>query len=718
MALPGAHEPKQAISHSTPTSPPPPTTLSHRNLIPSRLQGLKSCAFHILPTGISVVLLALNFSTVYYENVGTPGQNLRLNALQFVAKLHEVLIAASLSAVAVDYMQYELFHGAGLSIGAFISGLQITSLESLWRAGFWSSATPPGFRTRHLIFAVMVTVLVVLAAAVGPSSAILFIPAIGWWGSGVQIGADLPGFSQVTDARAPGAGLHLYLGGNDSELWPTHVGGRDYMPADCNFTDGLIPSYCPAGGTPSLLEQANFQWSITGWNVSMPAGIFDRTLVGAVGLAVDGSRINTNNYLTQTTTAPMDHMLHSVANGTGTYQKQKNFRFKASLVNGSQTLVPRAYSICTDSTVDALDGSSGNKRWGGKPPPGPYVPNYNFSFPSRDGDAWSVDGRPFLQLWNETNVAAFWIEPPNVGNNTPSIAAIIISASRADKPRAATIEACSLYASWQPAEIYVEPDIDSDIHSSSNENGNERQLQFDVKWANSALPMNSTILPLSIKVVDGTGIGRLGIPLSMLAADAMARFGTDLRTIWALDQSTIDRGGNFSVANSGPDNTIVLNNADVDRNTVTEIRITASQNGYSYSMSGSTRRLAAGILLVHLLIVIVHTVLVAVYSWKRPGMKSIYDALVAAIRSPAGQIEDLSIERTAKLYNQTVKLREVPDSHLEFALHDHKKIGTSTEDNEENTATEQTARTSLIGAHRRGELQKIDATNPERSQTT
>lgn len=48
------------------------------------------------------------FSDTYWEDIGAPNQSLCLNALQLVAKLHEVLIAASPSLVALSYVQYEL----------------------------------------------------------------------------------------------------------------------------------------------------------------------------------------------------------------------------------------------------------------------------------------------------------------------------------------------------------------------------------------------------------------------------------------------------------------------------------------------------------------------------------------------------------------------------------------------------------------------------------
>jgi hypothetical protein len=61
-----------------------------------RWRAVRACFLHLIPMIITAVLLTLNCSEVYLEAVGTSNQNARLNALQFAAKLHEVLIAASL----------------------------------------------------------------------------------------------------------------------------------------------------------------------------------------------------------------------------------------------------------------------------------------------------------------------------------------------------------------------------------------------------------------------------------------------------------------------------------------------------------------------------------------------------------------------------------------------------------------------------------------------
>ncbi|KAE9363295.1 hypothetical protein N431DRAFT_524226, partial [Stipitochalara longipes BDJ] len=93
---------------------------------------------------------------LFFFPLGTPNQNLKLNALQFAAKLHEVTIVASLSIVAIHCVQYELLRGKGLSLGGVLAGFQVTDLISLWSPGLWNRCLTPGFRTHRIRFVLLI----------------------------------------------------------------------------------------------------------------------------------------------------------------------------------------------------------------------------------------------------------------------------------------------------------------------------------------------------------------------------------------------------------------------------------------------------------------------------------------------------------------------------------------------------------------------------------
>lgn len=233
-------------------------SLSHRlvQITPTqnRLGSLFSCSIHIPPIAITLSLLAMNFSTTYYDDVGTPGQNLRFNALQVAAKLHEVLVVASLSTVAIDYVQYELLRGNGISVGGVITSFQITNIACLWEAGLWGRSLAPSSSICRIRFLLFTMLLIASVAIVSPASAILILPTIGWWEYPLNIGNLI---TLYPDKPAPV--VQVFLASNESTQWPTHIKYENLAP-DCTFVNSTTPEHCPAGGLSLLLDQVESGW--------------------------------------------------------------------------------------------------------------------------------------------------------------------------------------------------------------------------------------------------------------------------------------------------------------------------------------------------------------------------------------------------------------------------------------------------------------------------
>lgn len=92
---------------------------------------------------------------------------------------------AFIAAVVFLYVRYELSLGQGLPFGALFSGLQVSQASYLWSTEFWGLiySTNISFK-RKMGMVVIVIVTVVLAATVGPSSAILLILRLEYWPAG------------------------------------------------------------------------------------------------------------------------------------------------------------------------------------------------------------------------------------------------------------------------------------------------------------------------------------------------------------------------------------------------------------------------------------------------------------------------------------------------------------------------------------------------------
>ncbi|KAF8857117.1 hypothetical protein BDZ45DRAFT_803557 [Acephala macrosclerotiorum] len=194
---------------------------------------------------LRIIADVLCSNLAYWEGVGTSDQSLRLNALQFAAKIHEILIAASLSLVAINYLQYELLLGSGLSLSSVLASFQITGLSSIMSPGLGRSYLPKGIRRCRFWFIVLLLVLIVLYAIAGPSSAILMLPASDWW-------SFPPTF--VDDCWTP-SNPHLYIAASE---FSTKIYYSDNHETFQNFDDGTPEPKRPGTQPPSIdVEWAN-----------------------------------------------------------------------------------------------------------------------------------------------------------------------------------------------------------------------------------------------------------------------------------------------------------------------------------------------------------------------------------------------------------------------------------------------------------------------------
>ena len=135
---------------------------------------------HVLPISFALAEIILNWNTYY---VGAFPYNQAV--YQLLAKIHEILIQASLATVILAYLRHELAFGNGLPLGALVSGLQISQFAYLWSMEFWGtirSATLTAWRKVKLLIVIITCFTVAILA--GPSSAVLLIPRLDYWPAG------------------------------------------------------------------------------------------------------------------------------------------------------------------------------------------------------------------------------------------------------------------------------------------------------------------------------------------------------------------------------------------------------------------------------------------------------------------------------------------------------------------------------------------------------
>ncbi|KAE8160474.1 hypothetical protein BDV40DRAFT_302286 [Aspergillus tamarii] len=128
--------------------------------------------FHFIPLGVSLALIVLNSKTYFYSTDAS-----MLTLLQFVSKVHEVLMQGSIAMTMVAYVQYLLIHESAIPFGAIFTTFRVSQLSVLWSSELWAALTTKKFKGRLFLgFVLLVPFVILLASTVGPSSAIAMLP--------------------------------------------------------------------------------------------------------------------------------------------------------------------------------------------------------------------------------------------------------------------------------------------------------------------------------------------------------------------------------------------------------------------------------------------------------------------------------------------------------------------------------------------------------------
>jgi hypothetical protein len=137
----------------------------------SRSIAAARASVHLVPVVACAIILGYNIRTVFVE------YNSAYTALQYVAKLHEMLMQASIAALVLGYIRQGLIGSSCLPFGALLAVSQVEKTSTIFSLEFWGAVTAPFLNTRRkIVLFVFVVANVLLAASVGPSSAILMQP--------------------------------------------------------------------------------------------------------------------------------------------------------------------------------------------------------------------------------------------------------------------------------------------------------------------------------------------------------------------------------------------------------------------------------------------------------------------------------------------------------------------------------------------------------------
>jgi hypothetical protein len=238
-------------------------------------ENWKKLVPHIIAVLVTLAVCQLSFRNIYWMDLRPPDEPVALgitqggalNFLQLAAKIHELLILASVSALVLHAIQQHLTGRSGLPLGMIANAFELSSAQFLRRKSFWSflwsvdPVTGKAFPYIHFwLLSLFSTILVTLA---GPSSAIAVIPTLNYF--------DLP-----RPFVAPV--LPYYVWNVSTELWPKTVTGASLNAPNsgilCNDPDSESEQeICPVGGFRDTYNWAGgllFTDTDTGANITFP----------------------------------------------------------------------------------------------------------------------------------------------------------------------------------------------------------------------------------------------------------------------------------------------------------------------------------------------------------------------------------------------------------------------------------------------------------------
>ncbi|KAI1750759.1 hypothetical protein F4782DRAFT_508805 [Xylaria castorea] len=203
---------------------------------------------HSIPLAATATAVQLTFRQVYWADEAmwdskwyllNLSHQATIDFLQFAAKLHEILIVASLSAIILHFLRRKLVGKNGLPFGIMVGAYQVGSVEYLLSKSFrnplFSSLFSRQFGTWMLV--VLLGMSIAYANLVGPASAVALEPSLDWW--------------SMSDPFNTSSHVMSYILKPFDTVYPLALrNSTQYADCDGEWTD----FFCPASGFLQLTE--------------------------------------------------------------------------------------------------------------------------------------------------------------------------------------------------------------------------------------------------------------------------------------------------------------------------------------------------------------------------------------------------------------------------------------------------------------------------------
>ncbi|TDZ31942.1 hypothetical protein C8035_v000923 [Colletotrichum spinosum] len=191
---------------------------------------------HIPAVGSTAVVMWISVEKWFWFPEDGPWEDVSAdiinNILQFAAKLHELLVIASLSAIAVAMMKRSLV-GDGVRLGFLTGPYRVGDVNYLISSPFVRQGVNRQMPWEIILVAYLVFATI-LSTIIGPASAVLLVPTLGWF----ELSAS-KAFAKIE--------MPLLYDTVPQKVWPD-VFSSGVVDNDCAGITGIYQAKCPAGG--------------------------------------------------------------------------------------------------------------------------------------------------------------------------------------------------------------------------------------------------------------------------------------------------------------------------------------------------------------------------------------------------------------------------------------------------------------------------------------
>ncbi|KAK1544414.1 hypothetical protein CPAR01_01916 [Colletotrichum paranaense] len=422
----------------------------------------------------TAVLLIGSIQFYWYPEIGPLVSGYRLdtdiisNILQFVAKLHELLIVASLSSIALAMYRRRLVT-TGVRLGFLTGGYRVGDLNYLRTSSFrhqglnrskpWEMLLP-GF----LVFAT------ILSTIVGPASAVLLLPSLGWY--------EFDTSSAFSKIEPP-----LLYWWNRRAIWFRDPFSEN---TECQGPAGVYRDYCPAGGFPVISSWVR-DYAATDLTNNLTFYSTSSDIRRHLVFTQADDKPNTSS--TTLTTTPSHFLMTSIglfqqfihSSDVGALSREPRYRItakgganvKSPTGEGSGFYQPFVQSRCTIHDKGYLADTPGS-----------------ISFPTKsincfdDADCLQSQRKP--REFNEAD----WLNNSSLDNISASSTFFLdkenstvvylngmIPDSLSGESRN-LVYICSLYASWAPSNFSMDPSVSDSLQSTFSNDRSMRDMYY------------------------------------------------------------------------------------------------------------------------------------------------------------------------------------------------------------------------------------------------